>query len=150
MRGILLVVSASVLMFPPIAHGQEWTPAQNQVWAWEVACLETVDLEAKAACFHDDFMGLGFGETEPTGKAHRLEVFEATMDAYELVSFDVRPMTINVKGNTAVLIYEAESVIRDKATGEEASSVLLWTDVAIREGGRWSWIADHATPPEET
>lgn len=34
---------------------------------------------------------------------------------------------------------------RDKVTGEEITYVEQWTDVALRENGRWAWIADHGT-----
>lgn len=145
MRRELGVGLVFALLVPFTVHGQEWTPEQQGVWAWEVACLETLDLETKDTCFHDDFMGLGIGAAVPTGKADRMQGFAETLEANELVSFDIRPLGIHLRGNTAVLIYEAAIVVRNRATGEETRPVILWTDVAVREGGRWGWIADHGT-----
>jgi hypothetical protein len=144
--GVELVLA---LLLPLTVKGQEWTPEQQETWAWEVACLETLDLETKAACFHDDFIGLGMGEAEPTTKTDRMQVFAETLEAFDLVSFDLRPLAINLRGNTAILIYEAAIVMRNRSTGEETMPVVRWTDVAVREGGRWTWIADHGTVVEE-
>ena len=149
MRRILGAELGLALLLPLTVQGQEWTPEQQETWAWEVACLETLDLETKGACFHDNFIGLGIGEAEPTTKTNRMQVFAETLEANELVSFDLRPLAINLRGNTAILIYEAAIVIRNRATGEESRPVIRWTDVAVREGGRWSWIADHGTVVEE-
>jgi len=149
MSRILVVGFGLFSLLPLMAQAQEWTPEQQDVWAWEVACLETLDLETKTACFHDDFIGWGVDEVEPTNKAYRGNLFAQTLEAYELVSFDLRPLAITLHGNTAILIYEATIGIRSRATGEETSSVIRWTDVAVREGGRWAWIADHGTAMEE-
>lgn len=149
MRRILGVELVLAFLLPLTVQGQEWTAEQRELWAWEVACLETVDLQTKEACFHDVFMGLGIGGAEPTTKTDRLQVFAETLEANELVSFDLRPLAINLRGNTAILIYEAAIVVRNRATGEETRPVILWTDVAVREEGRWTWIADHGTMVEE-
>ena len=149
MSRILGVELGLALLLPLTVEGQQWTPEQQELWAWEVACLETLDLQTKEACFHDDFIGLGMGEAEPTAKTDRLDVFAETLEAFELVSFDIRPLAINLHGNTAILIYEAAIVMRNRATGEETRPVVRWTDVAVKEGGRWTWFADHGTVVEE-
>jgi hypothetical protein len=64
------------------------------------------------------------------------------------VSFDPRPLAIHLRENTAVLIYEIAMGLRDRATAEESRMVIRWTDVAVREGGRWLWLADHGTVVE--
>jgi hypothetical protein len=149
MGRILSIAMGWAFLVPLTVQGQEWTPEQQELWAWEVACLETLDLDTKMACFHDDFVGWGIGETEPTNKAYRGQLFAETLEAYELVSFDLRPLAINLHGNAAILIYEATTAIRNRATGEETRSMVRWTDVAVREEGRWSWIADHGTAAAE-
>jgi hypothetical protein len=148
MRRIPGAVLGLALLLPLTVQGQEWTPEEQELWAWEIACLETLDPETKKACFHDDFIGWGVGGAEPTTKTDRMQLFSETLETYELVSFDTRPLATNLRGNTAVLIYEVTVEMRDRATGEETESIVQWTDVAVREGGRWSWIADHGTVAE--
>lgn len=149
MRRTMGVMFVWALLLPLTVQGQEWTPEQREIWAWEVTCLESVDLETKRACFNDDFIGWGIGGAEPTTTTDRMQSFAEFLEANELVSFDFRPLAIKLQGNTAILIYEATIVSRNRATGEEAGPAIRWTDVAVREEGRWTWIADHGTVVEE-
>ena len=121
MNRILSLASALILLLPHTVQGQEWTAEQRELWAWEVACLETLDLETKMACFHDDFVGLGTGDAEPTTKAERGALFAEALEAYEMVSFDFQPLAINLQGNTAIFIYEATIGTRSRDRGEEES-----------------------------
>jgi hypothetical protein len=148
MKKALGVMFAFVLMVPFTAQGQEWTAEQEEVWAWEVACWETQDLESIMACFHEDFFGWGGGESSPTTKDDRRPIFAQTLETTENVSTDLEPLAIKITGNTAVLIYNATYVERNKATGEETTKVERWTDVAVKDGGQWFWIADHGTTVE--
>jgi hypothetical protein len=43
----------------------------------------------------------------------------------------------------ATALYIATYTQKNKETGEEKTLTERWTDVLVREGGRWSWIADH-------
>ena len=110
MRRILCVAFGLVLLLPLMAQGQEWTPEQQELWAWEVSCWESRDLETTMACFHEDFVGWGSGEAEPTTKAERRPLFAEGFETNEQVSLDLQPLAINIQGNTAVLIYQATSV----------------------------------------
>ena len=145
MRSILGVVFAIVLLVPVSAQGQEWNAEQQEVWAWEVACWETQDLESNMACFHEDFVGWGVESTSPSTKAERRPIFAQSFETTERVSTDLKPLAIKVNSDTAVLIYLATFVEKNKATGEETTHVEQWTDVAVKDGGQWFWIADHGT-----
>lgn len=149
MNKSLPVVLAFLVLFPFTVQAQEWTEEQAALWEWEVACWESRDLATTMACFHDDFIGWGVDEAEPTSKEDRRPMFAENFEANEQVSVDLRPIAINIQGNTAVLIYEAETVMRNRETGEETHAVERWTDVAMRTNGMWAWIADHGTPIEE-
>ena len=149
MKRIWGVVFAFVLMVPFAAQGQEWTAEQQEVWAWEVACWESADLESNMACFHEDFVGWGVESTSPTTRAERRTIFAQEFETNERVSNDLKPLAIKINGNTAVLVYLATFVRRNNETGEETTSVEQWTDVAVKEGGQWFWIADHGTTVEE-
>jgi ketosteroid isomerase-like protein len=148
MRRIPSVVFAFVLFLPLTAQAQEWTPEQQELWAWESACWETRDLETIMSCFHEDFVGWGIGNPKPTTKAERRPTFAESFETTESVSLDLQPLEIKIHGNTAVLVYLATTVTRNKETGVETRAVEKWTDVAMREGGRWVWIADHGNVVE--
>lgn len=148
MKRILGVVFAFVLMVPLSAQGQEWTAEQKEAWDWEVACWESDGLETTMACFHEDFIGWGVGSDSPTTKADRRPSFAASFETTERLSTDLNPLAITIRGTTAILVYEATTVTRNKETGEETTAVERWTDVAVKEAGKWFWIADHGSAVE--
>ena len=145
MKRILGVVFAVVVLLPVSAKGQDWTAEQMEAWTWEVACWESTSLESTMACFHEDFIGWGLGSDSPTSKADRVPLFAESFDTTERVSTDLKPLAITIRGTTAILVYEATTVTRNKESGEETTAVERWTDVAVKEGGTWFWIADHGS-----
>jgi len=134
-----------VFMLPLTAGGQEWSSDQRELWAWEVACWETEDIESNMACFHEEFVGWGGGSYVPTNKADRRITHARGFETTEQVYLFLKPLEIKIHGNTAVLVYMATYTMRDRNTGEETTYLEQWTDVALREDGQWAWIADHGT-----
>ena len=110
-----------------------------------MACWEAKDIESNMTCFHEDFVGWGAESYVPTNKADRRITHARGFETSEQVYLFLKPLSINIHGNTAVLIYMATYTQRDRVTGEESTYVEQWTDVALRENGRWAWIADHGT-----
>jgi hypothetical protein len=67
----------------------------------------------------------------------------------DLVFLYLKPLEIRMHGNVAVILYIATDTRKNKATGEETSSTAQWTDIAVKQGGKWKWIADHGTPVDD-
>ena len=145
MRRILGVVLGLALLLPITIQGQEWTAEQEDLWAWEISCWQTEDIQTAMACLHEDFVGWGLGNPVPVNKEDKRPGWARSFETTEQVFLNLKPISVQIHGNSAVLVYVATSVIRDKATGEETRYVELWTDVALRDGGQWYWIADHGT-----
>jgi len=149
MKRILGGFAIVVFLLPCVAGAQEWTAEQQELWAWEVACWEAQDVDAAMACFHEDFVGWGLGTPLATNKADRWPAHARNFETSEVVYVYLKPVEIHMHGNSAVLVYLATYVERNKATGVETTYVEKWTDACLREGDRWSWIADHGTTVEE-
>ena len=145
MRRMLAVIFAWVFLFPLTVQGQDWTAEQRELWDWEVACWDAKDIDSNMACFHEDFVGWGADSHVPTNRADRRITHARGFETSDQVYLFLKPLAIKIHGNTAVLIYMATYTQRDKVTGEETTYVEQWTDVALRENGRWAWIADHGT-----
>lgn len=148
MSRVPCAVLALVLMLPLTAQGQEWTAEQEALWAWEVACWETKDIESNMACFHEDFVGWGADSSVPTNKEDRRVTHARGFETSDQIYLFIKPLAIKIHGNTAVLEYLVTYTSRDKRTGSETTYTEQWTDVALRENGQWAWIADHGTPIE--
>ena len=54
----------------------------------------------------------------------------------------LRPIDIKVHGDFAVVHYFYVEVLVD-ADGEETTEKGRWTDVLMKQNGKWVWIADH-------
>ena len=134
--GLLLVLAAP-------ARAQEWNPGQQELWAWEKACWEAQDLAALMPCFHEDFVGWGINSTVPTTKEDRRPYFARGFESEETIFLALKPLHLMIRGDFAVVIYLSTVTSRDLKTGEETTTTQQWTDVAVRENGRWAWIADH-------
>ena len=137
---LVCVISAS----PRKVDAQQWSPQQQEVWDAEVACLnyhlDPIDLQARKACMHPDFMGWGVQQPVPSGfsdtdleyyfEHNRVKVLRAV------------PLHILVEGDLAVIqlmVREVSSLDR----GPDEESWVAWTDIMKRENGVWRWIADH-------
>ena len=141
MRSLLLLVVA-VLIAAPVS-AQEWTVEQQEVWEFEQACWATRSVSVIMSCFHDDFLGWGLDNTLPTTKSDRTPFFTRDFQTAEQVFLSLQPVAINVRGNTATVLYVATVTNSNRETGVETTRVERWTDIAVREDGRWTWIADH-------
>lgn len=140
---LFIAAAGLVLVIAAPARAQQWTAEQEALWEWEEACWAAQSLEAIMPCFHDDFVGWGIDSTVPTTKEDRRPYFARGFETEETTFLALKPLSLMIRGDFAVVIYLATTTTRDLKTGEETTTTQRWTDVAVREGGRWSWIGDH-------
>ena len=145
----LLVLAVAVFFLPRPAQSQDLTRAQQEVWDVEVACWEAIATPDIMPCFHEDFVGWGAGQTVTTNKEQRRASFTYQFGITENLYTQVVPVDIIVRGNMAVVIYVANFITRNRASGEEVNVTERWTDIMINDGGRWSWISDHGVDISE-
>ena len=141
MTRVLLVIA---LLVPAFVSAEEWTKEQKEVLAFEEACISTKNVDELMDCFHDDFVGIGIGMgSVPTSKAdrHKLIANDFAISDGELVLF--KPLSVYVNGNMAVVSYVTTTKVTDKVTDKVTSVQQRWTDVCLKEGGKWFWISDH-------
>lgn len=149
MHRTLVAVLALGVFLPLTAQAQQWTAEQQEVWEFEEACWASQDLESNMACFHDDFFGWGTDSPLPTSKADRRPFFARRFETQESVFLYLKPLAIHVHGDVAIVVYFAVNTLKNKASGEETTYVDRWTDICLKEGSRWMWIADHGSPVQE-
>lgn len=148
-------IPESVRLLPPAAvlflatssalHAQEWSPAEREVWQFIEQCNQRYfeeDRNGVLACYHDDFVGWAYGDPAPRTKDSVRKFLPSELESAEPVAYDVRPIAISVFGDTAVAHYALKWVEEDD-TGARQTIDMIWTDVLLRQDGRWSWIGDH-------
>ena len=137
--GVVLI--GPTFSFP--AAAQDWSPAQQEVWEFEKACWRDRTPEFVDKCFHSDFQGWGVGSSVPTNKADRGVTSERRRVTEDNVYLFLKPIAITVHGDMATALYIATFTDKNKVTGEEKTVTERWTDVLVKDGGKWFWIADH-------
>jgi ketosteroid isomerase-like protein len=135
----------SALLLPLTASAEDWTEEQKEVLAFEEACVTTKDIDEFAGCFHDDFVGWGQGYPVPTSKDDRSKTNADSFESFDSETLLFNPISVIVKGDMAIVSYLQTSKITNKATEEVEYSTQAWTDVCLKERGKWTWIADHGT-----
>ena len=135
-----------IVLFSSFALAEEWTKEQQELLEWEEACISTSDHDQWVSCFHDDFVGWGMGFPVPTSKSDRAQSVVDGFASFDSEVLLFKPLSVAMHGNTAVIVYIDSRKTTNKATQEVTYSTELWTDVCLRENGKWYWIADHGTP----
>jgi hypothetical protein len=127
---------------------QQWSPEQQEVWDAEMACLNShvdpIDLPARKACVHPDFMGWGVQGPVPLGYSEK--AFDYYWTHNTVKSEEARPLHILVEGDIAVIQLMLRTVSSHDG-GPDEESWVAWTDIMHRDNGKWSWIADHGHVP---
>jgi len=143
MKKLVTGVFVSVLLLPLTAFAEEWTKEQQEVLAFEQACITSKSADQLKACFHEDFVGWGEGSTFPTSKQDRAAFIDDQFANNDRESLLFKPLSVIVKGNMAVVTYIDAGKIKNKSTNEVQEYIQRWTDVCLKDGGKWYWISDH-------
>lgn len=142
MKKLMQLLALPALLLPILASAGNWSKEQQEVLAFEEPCISTQSADDFANCFHEDFVGWGTGSV-PTSKADRktMATDSFASSTSKLILF--KPLSVIVRGNFAVITYLTTGKSTNKATGEVSYSTERWTDVCLKENGKWSWISDH-------
>lgn len=143
----VLVAAGIVLCCVPAdaAAGERWSEAQKEVWAAIETCVEHWNkgpLEAALACVHDDFSGWLYVEPVPRTKETNRKIGAYFLKTRTTQAYDLRPIDIKVYGDVGIAHYYYVTIAKD-AEGKESVERGRWTDILLKQDGRWVFIADH-------
>jgi len=138
-RGILV----SVLLLPLTVFAENWTKEQQEVLAFEEACIAAQNADELKACFHQDYVGWGMTSPVPLSNSDQVKLIDESFASFETESLLFKPLSVVVKGNMAVVTYIDAGKSTNKSTDEVEYYTHRWTDVCLKDGGKWYWIADH-------
>jgi hypothetical protein len=148
MRRFVFAILALAFVLPLTAQAQQWNAEQQEVWDAVDACWDAPEVETYMACIHDDFVSWGTGSGVPANKTDVRPSVVRRFEIYEDVWSYMKPVSIDVRGDMAIVLYVSTYVQREKATGEETTTTTNWTEVFERNGNRWQLIVDHGTVVE--
>ena len=139
-----VVLSALLLYSATLSTAQDLSEAQKGVWStveglW--SAWQKQDVGAVMAYIHPDYSSWSYGEAAPSGFS-RADA-EAAFKARSVVTYNLTPLTIKVYGDFAFVHYLYSAVNRTKNDGHETKVDGRFTDIFIRQNGRWLFVGDH-------
>jgi len=140
-----IFISLIILFTTSYIYGQ-WSKKQLEVWETVIDYSKASsdrDLEKYRKYWHHDFIGWHQGWENPTNYQERVEGLKNYFSATESVMYELEPLNIKVLGEVAIVQYKNRMVVRTKKSGEEEYSISKWTDILVREKGKWRLISDH-------
>lgn len=140
---IKIILLTAVLLLPAYASADNWSKEQIEVLKFEEACVSAKSADQLIDCFHEDFVGWGLGSTVPTSKADRVKFIVDAFENNDSETMLFKPISVIVKGNMAIISYITSDKTTNRTTQEVEYSTQRWTDVCLKDGGKWYWISDH-------
>ncbi len=141
MRRVLLVLCIGLLSAPVLAQG-----AKDLDDAW-VKAAKAGDVEGLVKLYAPDAVTYMPDEMKAKGPAEIRESFKKFLGANT-----VREMTLTydystTSGNLAVASGHFSMTVEPKAGGAAQTMEGRFSSVAIRKGGKWMYVIDHASVP---
>jgi hypothetical protein len=137
--GLLLLVLAA---FAPAASAQTWTPEQQEIWKfeelqWKMSMDKDISWIDKMV--HPNISVWEAGRPAPQNKASITRWSKYSNASSTILEQEIFPISATVTGNVAVVQYSYVQV-REDAKKDRQTVTGRWTDILIKEGGRWMFI----------
>jgi ketosteroid isomerase-like protein len=132
-----------VLAVPALAHAQEWSAEQEEVWAtveglWDAYASE--DMDRWYGYVDEDYRGWG-PTTLLVTKADTRKWNEHTAKTSSVVLYTIKPAAIDIHGDVAIVFYRYQLLTADKDE-KETQEMGRWADIYRKKNGRWLLISD--------
>src|SRR5580698_5823553 len=132
-----------------LSSAQEFSSAQKEVWRNVETYLELdrkQDLEGFMSYFHEGYRGWPAGSPLPIDKAAAQDLISHDMAITRVLVQRAQPVAIEIHGDVAFVDYYLSQVIKD-TDGKEKTLSERWTDILMKQGGRWLIVGDHGSEP---
>jgi hypothetical protein len=136
-------LSIALFVFAGTASAQSWSPEQQEVWRleelqWKMSAEKDLSWIDKMA--HPNLSYWDAAQPGPQNRASlaRWSRYDATN--VTVLEQELFPIALTITGNIAVAQYRY-SVARENYKKERETVTGRYTDILVKEGGRWLFIA---------
>jgi len=145
MQRKLFGATVLAVVLPVCLQAQQWSSTQQEVWRgvesyWGLFAKE--DIDGFLSHLHEDFSGWSYGAAMPRTKADMERSLTHDFATSETTIYDIKPVAIKLHGDVAIVHYYFNRTYLD-AKGDQHTATGRWTDILIRQAGRWIMIGDH-------
>jgi hypothetical protein len=143
-RSLSLVFSALVFaLLATAVSAQTWTPEQKEVWAfedqqWKMEAAKDPSWIDKMV--HPNLSYWDVGQPAPQNKASLQKWVRYGQTNNTVLEQELFPISCTITGTVAVVQYRYETA-RENYKKERETVTGRYTDILIKEGGRWQFIA---------
>jgi len=141
----LLVISffLAMVVFAGASSAQTWTPEQQEIWRfeeqqWKMAADK--DLSWIDKMVHPNVSYWDADRQAPQNKASLSRWSRYNSASSTVLEQELSPISITITGNIAVAQYRYV-MARENYKKERETVTGRYTDVLIKEGGRWLFLA---------
>jgi hypothetical protein len=138
--GLVVLV---VVAFAAAAPAQTWTPEQQEIWKFEELQWK-LNMEKDATWIdkmvHPNISVWEAGRPMPQNKASLTRWNKYANASSTIVEQEIFPISVTITGNVAVVQY-SYLIVREDAKKDRETVSGHWTDILIKEGGRWMFLA---------
>ncbi len=142
-RSFVLVVCLVALASLSLASAQTWSPEQQEIWKLEEQQWK-MDMEKDSSwiekMIHPNLSFWAADQPAPQNKASIVRWNRFNSASSTVLEQELFPISITITGNVAVVQYHYVTV-RENYKKERERATGRYTDVLIKEGGRWQFIA---------
>lgn len=142
-RSFFLVACLVLVAFATTASAQTWSPEQQELWKleelqWKMAMEKDSSWIEKM--IHPNLSLWAVDQPAPQNKASLARWDRFRNSSSTVLEQEIFPIAITITGNVAVVQYRYASVSENYKKDRETVTG-RYTDVLIKEGGRWLFIA---------
>lgn len=124
------------------ASAQSWTPEQQEIWKfeelqWKMSMDKDITWIDKMC--HPNISVWENGRPAPQNRASITRWYKYSNSSSTILEQEIFPISAAITGNVAVVQYTYVQVREDSKKDRETVTG-RWTDVLIKEGGRWMFI----------
>ena len=131
---------------------QEWTPEQKGVLkslkAYHDVSMKA-DVKGVLEFIHPDFYGWDYSQQQPIDYAGVKAMLEGFYGAHELLTMDMKPMSVQVVGEFAIAHVYFDESFKDSA-GMTTRMTGRWTITLVKKDDKWVHLAWTWLGNEET
>jgi len=145
---ILSSIVAAFFLTSISASAGDWSKGQKSAWATIEAFWKAEnkgDADAVSALLSDDLQSWSNNVAMPRNKSKTMSWFRFGFENGKGIKYDISPVGIVVNGDMAVVHYYYMSISEDR-DGKRESANGRWSDVLVRDGKSWKFIAWQGGP----
>jgi ketosteroid isomerase-like protein len=145
MKKVLVILMFLFFLFNTGLFAKDWSDAQMEVLK---QVKESYDLWAKKdiegflSYIHDDYCGWHYDNPVTQKKSSFVNMVNYYFPKSELVFYEFTPLEVQILDNVAIVHYYFYFLAKDDE-GNEMTSQSRYTDILLKEDGKWLLISDH-------